>query len=66
MRRFAAMTAAAWVSNVCVIPSLLFTGADANPTAPLRCSMMNHFVIVSVRAIFEFYANGRNFRNSTE
>jgi len=47
MRRFAALTAASLVSNICVIPCLLFTGTDANPSAPLRCSMMNHFVIVS-------------------
>jgi hypothetical protein len=51
MRRFAAMAAASLVSNVCVIPSLLFTGTDANPTAPLRCSMMNHFVIVSAHRL---------------
>jgi hypothetical protein len=31
-----------------VIPSLLFTGTDANPTASLRCSIRNHFIIVSV------------------
>jgi hypothetical protein len=49
MRRFAALTAASSVSNVCVIPSLLFTGTDANPTPPLRCSMMNYFIIVSAR-----------------
>jgi hypothetical protein len=48
MRRFAAVIAASSVSNVCVIPSLLFTGTDANPTASLRCSIRNHFIIVSV------------------
>ena len=51
MRRFAALIAASSVSNVCAIPSLLFTGTDANPTAPLRCSMMNHFVIVSAHRL---------------
>jgi hypothetical protein len=35
MRRFAAVIAASSVSNVCVIPSLLFTGTDAN--RPRRC-----------------------------
>jgi hypothetical protein len=50
MRRFAAMIAASSVSNVCVIPSLL-TGTDANPIPPLRCSMMNHFVIVSAHRL---------------